>query len=199
MILALLLGLHVALMALAPILSAKVLILGALAFPAGQLVVGTANGLLDVINDRWGKAEARASVVTALMVRAVLFLLVIPLVLAMPGKAPDGFDSVLGQSIRLFLAGELGVFVESWLVSTTVFTWLRSRTSGRWFTLRYLGATGLGTLAGTTIFIVAGFAFTGAPIAALIVGGVTIRLLLLLILAPLFTGLRRLVGRLTRG
>ncbi len=199
LILAVLLGLHVALMALAPILSAKIVLIGLLAFPAGQLVVGAANGLLDVINDRWGRSEARASVVTALVVRLALYLILIPLLVALPGHSPDGYDAILGQSVRLFAAGELGVFIESWLVSTSVFTWLRARTLGRWFALRYLTATGLGTVVGTTVFVAAGYALTGAPILPLIAGGVTVRLLLLIVLAPAFTGLRRVVGRLTHG
>lgn len=175
----------VALNLIAPIASNKVVDLG-ITFAAGSLLIGVAYGFLDIINDWKGKAVAKATVDTALIVRAVFFLIVIPLLIVLPAaKEAPGFADFLTNSFRLFVAGWVSLLVGARMVNTPIFSRLRDRFRGRWFALRYL-TTSLPTIvAGSVVYGVLGFAGTKVDLMALIVGTAIARILIGVAITPL--------------
>jgi uncharacterized integral membrane protein (TIGR00697 family) len=189
----------VALNLMAPIASNKVIDLG-ITFAAGSMLIGISYGILDIINDWRGKAAARWTIESALIIRLVFFLVVIPLVLVLPEKsAPEGFSDFLVKSTRLFVAGWASLFVGGWIVNTSLFTALKEKMRGRNFTLRYLTTIFPTIVAGNIVYGVLGFA--GDPkvdLLAIIAGTTVARILIGVAITPVVAlgraGVRRYAG-----
>lgn len=184
-----LVALFVTLNVMAPIAANKIVDVGII-FTAGSVLLGLAYGVLDVINDWRGRAAARDTLAAALWVRFLFFAVVIPMLLLLPGHAPAGYEAMLGNSARLFVAGWVSLLVGGWFVNTPTFSWLRARTRGRWFVLRYL-TTSLPTIViGTIFYAVLGFAGTQVDVAALIFGTTVARIAIGVVITPLVAALR---------
>jgi uncharacterized integral membrane protein (TIGR00697 family) len=171
---------------MAPIMSNKVIDFG-ITFAAGSMLIGISYGILDIINDWQGKAAAQATVDTALIVRLVFFLTVVPLVFMLPAaKETDGFQTFLAQSSRLFFAGWASLLVGGRLVNTPLFSALRERMQGRNFALRYLVTIFPTIVAGNIVYGVLGFyGVEGVDVMALIVGTTIARILIGVAITPL--------------
>lgn len=182
---AFLITMFVTLNLLAPIASNKVIDLG-ITFAAGSMLIGISYGVLDILNDWRGKPAARMTVETALVVRAIFFLAVVPLILLLPAKTQtDGFESFMVQSARLFFAGWMSLLVGGYLVNTPVFSWLRDKWQGRHFVARYLVTVLPTVVAGNIVYGILGF--WGNPkvdVLALIVGTTVARLLIGVAITP---------------
>jgi uncharacterized integral membrane protein (TIGR00697 family) len=176
---------------MAPIMSNKVIDLGII-FAAGSLLVGVSYGILDIINDWRGKRTAQATIDTALAVRLAFFLVVVPAIFLLPAaKETEGFQSFLAQSARLFVAGWLSLLVGGRMVNTPVFSWLRAKTHGRHFALRYLTTSFPTIVAGSIVYGIVGFWGTqNVDVFALIWGTVVARILIGVAITP-FVALAR--------
>jgi len=181
-----LVALFVALNLFAPIASNKVINIGII-FAAGSLLIGISYGFLDVINDWKGKDAARMTVETALIVRALFFLVVIPVIFLLPEKTSTaGFDAFLGQSARLFVAGWASLFVGGWLVNTPIFSYLKEKMDGKNFTLRYLTTIFPTIVAGNIVYGVLGFAGNqNVDLLSIIVGTTIARIVIGIAITPL--------------
>ena len=189
-----LVALYAAVTVLSPIASTKVGALLGFGFPAGNWTQSIGAAILDVINDQWGPKTARASVVAAFVVRIVIYVTVIPVLIWLPAsKAPDGYDSMLTEALRVFVAGEASFFLASYVVDVPVFAWVKGKTGSRWFSLRYAVSTLVAIAFGVTTFVIIAYAGTGVDVAKTIVGGVVVRSTLLVVLTPFAVVGRRLV------
>jgi len=185
LVLQFLMAMFVTLNLMAPIASNKVAIVFGVTFAVGSLLVGISYGLLDVVNDWKGKATARQTVVVALAVRAVFFLVVLPIVFLLPtSHATEGFDAFLGMSARLFFAGWVSLWLGGLYVNTPLFSNLRERFKGRWFILRYLVTSFPTILVGSIVYGILGFYGTKVDVFALIWGTVVARVLISIVLVP---------------
>lgn len=112
---------------LAPILSNKILTLGGFTLPGGMLIaVVLMYGLIDLMNYRYGQQEARKMLIQALVVRLFLYLAVVPIILTLPGTAKViGFASILAQSFKLMIAGEISVFVSQYFFDVPIFNYFK--------------------------------------------------------------------------
>lgn len=175
----------VALNMLAPIASNKVIDLG-ITFAAGSMLIGISYGILDIINDWKGKAVARWTVESALIVRAAFFLVIVPLIIFLPEKtATDNFDAFMVQSARLFFAGWASLFVGGWMVNTPLFSWLREKMQGKHFTVRYLTTILPTIVAGNIVYGILGF--YGNPnvdLLSIIFGTTIARILIGVVITP---------------
>lgn len=107
---------------LSPVLGTKVVNLGGIKFTAGIFTMLLAYSLLDVVNELWGKAEARFLAAGIVIVRIVLFLGVVPLVIKWPAYLePAGYSGLLGLSLRTFLASEVGTLVQNVFIDIPIF------------------------------------------------------------------------------
>lgn len=187
----LLTALYVGLWVFTPIAGAKVVSAG-LQFGGGVLFTGLALTVLDLANNTYGKQAARRIVVAGTVARALIFLLLIPLLLALPtATAAAGLPAVLGQGFRNFAVGEVSNFIALWFVGVPLFDWLRRR---GWFIWRYNASNLASIFVSTTLFIVGAYAgVPGVNLAAAVAGQFVVKLLLTLILTPFASGVARLL------
>jgi uncharacterized integral membrane protein (TIGR00697 family) len=184
---------------LAPIASNKVIDLG-ITFAAGSMLIGISYGILDIINDWKGKAAARWTVESALIVRAAFFLVVVPLIMFLPEKtATDNFDAFMVQSARLFFAGWASLLVGGWFVNTPLFSTLRDRMQGKHFALRYLATIFPTIIAGNIVYGILGF--WGNPnvdLISIIIGTTVARIVIGVVITPFVAlgraGVRKYAG-----
>jgi uncharacterized integral membrane protein (TIGR00697 family) len=160
-------------------------------FPAGVYTTTMASGVADIVNDQWGPKVARRMVLMALFVRAFVWFLVVPVLIWFPTViAPQGYNDLFAQAFRLFLASEFAFFIEMWVVEVWVFVTIKRITGERWFALRYYISTFIAVSVGTSVFVLLGYTGT-TDIVPLIVGGVTARLVMLIVFSPFVIVARR--------
>ena len=185
-------GLHL----LAPIMSSKILLVGGLTFTSGALLIGISYAVLDILNDWKGRVVARELVLSALIVRTVFFVIIIPLVIFLPAsRETPGFTDFMTSSVRLFAAGLASLFVSSYLVSIPVFTWLKSRTDGKWFALRYLTTNLPVIVSATVVYVTLGFWGTDVDLGRLYFGQTVARIIFGVAIVPIVWGVRTLIRR----
>lgn len=186
-------SLYAVLFVIAPVLSAKIVGLGIgnAVLPVGAMAISVAYMLLDVIHDGCGKAQARQTVISAAIARAVVYLMVVPVVLVVPAKSElPGFHDIMYESMRLFLASEIAMVGSQLFVDIPIFAALRQRTRTA-FWLRYNASTFISNAFSIVVFSTLGFAGTGrAPVLGVIFGIVLVRFAMTAALTPLAVVLR---------
>lgn len=189
-------GLYIGLNLIAPIASTKIGVIAGVTFATGSLLIGLSLGVLDVINDWKDKNTARSVILSAVVARAIFAFAIIPLLIAVPtAKAPDGFEAFLGQSSRLAFAGLASLFVSMWYVNTPAFSWLKVKTSSRWFVLRYMSVSFPTLFTSNLVYGILGFTFIpGVDPVAVIFGTLAVRVGLAVAISPVVWAIRRLVG-----
>ena len=73
-----------ALVVISPILGTKVVSLFGIKFTAGLFTILLGFSLLDVVNEIFGKKEAKYLAVSVVVIRLVLFVVIIPIVIKLP-------------------------------------------------------------------------------------------------------------------
>lgn len=178
-------GLYVACELIANVTAAKPIVLGPLVVPAGVFVYALTFTLLDLINERLGKAGARRVIVTAFCAN---LLLAAYAQLTVWAPAPAFFDAqaafarVLGATPRVVAASLLAYLAAS-LVDAEIFAWWRARVGGvRW--LRVLVSNTVSTAIDSVLFVT--LAFLGVlPIGPLIAGQYVVKMAVTVVSLPL--------------
>ncbi len=194
-----LVAMFAALYVTSPFLGSKIVVVAGMTFPAGAPLVAVSIGFLDILNDWKGRQAARDAVTVTLAVRIAIGLVVVPIILALPAKSvPPGYDAIVGFSIRLVFAGLCSIFVSSWVVNTTLFSWLRERMKGRYFALRYLVVSVPTILTSIAVTNIVGFWGTDQNVWGLISGSFVQRIVIGVAIVPFVwlgrTLLRRAYG-----
>ena len=106
----------------APILGAKIGVLFGVKFLVGTALFGFSYLVTDVVNNNWGKVEARTLVTISVGVRMVLYFVLIPLVVAIPTfKAPPNYNQFVLGAFQIFLAGEISTFFAQYFLEIPFF------------------------------------------------------------------------------
>jgi uncharacterized integral membrane protein (TIGR00697 family) len=122
------------LVAVSPILGTKVVNFFGVKFTAGIFTMLAAFSLLDVVNELWGKNDARFLAVFIILIRIVIFVGIIPLVIRLPSYLePSGYSSLLRMSIRTFLASEVNTLIQNVLIDIPIFHRLKRIKLGFFF------------------------------------------------------------------
>jgi len=122
------------LVAVSPILGTKVVNLFGVKFTAGIFTMLAAFSLLDVVNELWGKNDARFLAVFIILIRSVIFVAIIPVVIKLPSYLePSGYSSLLQMSIRTFLASEVNTLIQNVLIDIPIFHRLKRIKLGFFF------------------------------------------------------------------
>ncbi|MFB3816633.1 MAG: queuosine precursor transporter [Candidatus Methylomirabilales bacterium] len=187
----LLIGLYVACELIANVTAAKPVALGGIVVPAAVFIYTLTFTLIDLINERLGKAGARQVVATAFAANLLLAgytQLAIRLPAAPFFEGSQAFTAVLGGTPRI-VAASLIAYLASALVDTEIFAWWRAHVAGpRW--LRVLASNAVSTLVDSALFI--GIAFAGVlPVLPLIQGQYLVKLAITLLSLPLIYAVRR--------
>jgi len=145
---------------ISPVLGTKAATLFGVKFAAGTFTILLAYSLLDVVNELWGREEARFLAVSIVLIRLVLFLGVVPLIVKLPAYLePAGYAGVLSMSMRTFLASEIGTLVQNVLIDIPIFHALKKIKLG--FLFRANLSNIISWTFGTAAFVL--ISYWGAP------------------------------------
>lgn len=186
------------LVCMAGVLGNKLIALGPLAVEAGifafLLLVVTSSAIAEL----YGRATANRTVVTG-FVPMILSMLLIRLVLVLPASGamqPErlaAFETILGQSSRLMLAGLIAYGI-SQMLNVTIFTAMKGQEGGRLLWLRAGVASICSQLVDTGLFIT--IAFWGVfPIGPIMVGQALAKVILSALVVPPLIYLFVAIGR----
>ena len=186
----LLIGLYVACELISNVTAGKPIALGGIVVPAAVFLYTLTFTLIDLINERLGKAGARRVVATAfaanlLLAGYVQFAIWLP---PAPFYQDAGaFAGVLGNTPRI-VAASLIAYLVSAFVDTEIFAWWRTRVGGpRW--MRVLASNAASTFVDSVLFIT--IAFAGVlPVVPLIAGQYLVKMGVTLISLPLIYAVR---------
>jgi uncharacterized integral membrane protein (TIGR00697 family) len=173
---------YMALFVMAPILTNKILEIGPFTMPAGQFFVTLIMvGMIDVMNQREGLKEARGMLLNGLIVKSLIYLIVIPLAIAMPAApfwhGQEIYQKFLGESIRFFIAAECVNFIGQYVISTKIFASIKN---GNWFA-RVLTSDLVSQSLQTMAFMVISYYGTGKPIMLMFVSTMALTMILSII------------------
>lgn len=189
----LIVGLYIACELIANVTASKpVQLPGDITVPAAVFIYALTFTLVDLINDRLGKAGARYVVYTAFAAN-VLLALYTALAVALPAPGfyagQEAFAATLGSTPRIVLASLTAYLVAS-LTDVQLFAWWRERFGverQRW--LRVLVSNAVSTGVDSVVFIV--IAFAGVlPVAPLIAGQYLVKMVVTLVSIPLIYTVR---------
>ncbi len=175
----------------------KQVALGPLAVEAGIFSFLLLVILASATSELYGKATANRMVLWG-FIPLIMSMAIVGLVLALPAAHDmdkgrlDAFNTILGQSPRLMIAGLIAYGI-SQLLNVTIFNALRGRTGeGKMVAVRGAIASALSQIIDTLLFIT--ISFLGVfPIAQLLMGQMLAKVALSFILVPfLITGAVRL-------
>ena len=181
----LLIALYVACELIANVTASKPVTLGPLTVPSAVFIYTLTFTLIDLINERLGKEQARRVIYSTLAAN-VLLAAYCQLAIALPAASfysnAGAFASVLGSTPRIVVAS-LTAYLVSSLIDTHIFSWWKEKMRGpRW--LRVLASNSVSTAVDTVIFI--GLAFAGVmPVLGLMKGQYAVKMAITVLSLPL--------------
>jgi uncharacterized integral membrane protein (TIGR00697 family) len=162
------------LVVISPVLGMKVVDLFGIKFTAGIFTMLAAFSLLDVVNEMWGKNDARFLAIFIILIRVVLFVAVIPAVINLPSYLePPGYSSLLRTSIRTFLASEVNTLVQNVLIDIPIFHRLKRIKFGFFFRANVSNL--ISWSVGTACFVLISFWGSGKALLPIILGQTVIK------------------------
>ena len=177
-------ALYVACELIANVTAVKPVVVGPLVVPAGVFVYALTFTLLDLINERLGRAGARRVIAAAFCANLLLAAYAQLTVWAPPPACFDGqaaFARVLGATPRIVAASLLAYLGSA--LTTRKSAWWRARVGGdRW--LRVLASNAVSTAVDSALFVT--LAFGGVlPVGPLILGQYVVKMGVTVVSLPL--------------
>lgn len=191
MIQLLLAGFYLAFAMMTPILDTHIVKIGWFQFMSGQLTLFATLAIIDVINQHWGSRAAKEAVGSALIIRAIFYLAIIPLFMLLPAEFDMGGGKLFAQSFRNFISLTLTTFLVRFFITIPLFTRMKS-----WFSVKY-NVTGLafviisGVLSPTLKY----YGVAGVDIPSLIITGMLVKGAITIAGTPFATGLNWIVTK----
>lgn len=175
-----LIGLYITLVTVANIVAQKVIEydFGSFSFFAtsGTILFAVTYLVTDIVNEKFGLAEARHMVFIAFAMQAVVALFFYMVISAVPAPFylnQEAFSSILGSSLRIIGASLLSFIVVE-LMDVYIFHWLKKITNGKHLWMRSAFST-LPTMVIDSILFVS-LAFYGVlPILPIIIGLIVVK------------------------
>lgn len=175
-----LIGLYITLVTVANIVAQKVIEydFGSISFFAtsGTILFAVTYLVTDIVNEKFGRAEASRMVVLAFVMQAVVALFFYMVINAVPAPFytnQEALGSVLGSSFRI-IGASLLAFIVCELMDVYLFHWLKKLTDGKHLWVRSVFSS-LPTMVVDSIFFVT-LAFYGVqPIVPIIIGLIVVK------------------------
>lgn len=159
--------------------------------PAATIFFSVTFLLSDIINERFGRAEAQRAIILAALAQVAFIAYTYIALVMVPAPFFGGqaaFEFVLSAVPRIAIAGVVTFFVSETL-DAYLYAWFRQLTEGRHLWMRYALSSIPAMLIDSTLFVV--LAFGGIqPLLPLIVGLTVIKYLVGLINAPMMYAAR---------
>lgn len=185
LVMTLIITLYVACELIANITAGRTVSLFGITAPGGVFIYALTFTLIDLINERLGKAGAQR-VVAGAFAANLLFALYCTLVLALPAppffKQRDAFTAVLGATPRIVIAS-LTAYLISSLIDVEIFDVWKRRVGGhKW--VRVVASNTVSTAIDSVLFVTISFAGS-LPILPLILGQYLIKMAVTIVSVPL--------------
>jgi uncharacterized integral membrane protein (TIGR00697 family) len=181
----LVIGLYIACEIIANVTAAKPVTVFGVSAPGGVFIYALTFTLIDLVNERLGKAGARRVVIAAFAAN-ILLALYTTFIITLPSPSfytgNDAFRTALGSTPRIVGASLLAYVVSS-LIDVEVFDAWKRRISGYKWT-RVLISNTVSTGVDSTVFVVAAFGGT-VPLVSLIIGQYLIKMIVTVVSIPL--------------
>lgn len=157
------------LVVISPVLGTKVVDLFGIKFTAGLFTILAAFSLLDVVNELWGRKEARFLAISIIIIRSIIFIAIIPGLIKLPSYLePPGYAMLLHGSIRTFVASEVNTLVQNVLIDIPVFHYLKRIKFGFFFRANLSNIVSWAF--GTVCFVLISFWGSGRPLLPIVLG-----------------------------
>lgn len=180
-----LIGLYIACELIANVTASKPISMAGITVPAAVFIYALTFTLVDLVNEKLGKAGARKVVYTAFATNLILagyIQLAIVLPPASFYQGQEAFRSVLGSTPRIVAASLLAYIISS-LIDIEVFAWWRQKI-GKYRWARVLASNAVSTLIDSIVFITGAFAGI-FPLVPLIQGQYIVKMAITVISIPL--------------
>lgn len=118
----------------------------------GILFSGSFFGIMQIINEVWGKKVAKRVTIFA-TITCFIIAIMAQILIWLPGVYPENnahFEFIMGQGIRIMLASEIA-FLISQLTNITIFDKIRKTTKDRKSKRKFVGTSTLSTFIGQLI------------------------------------------------
>lgn len=159
--------------------------------PAATVFFSVTFLISDIINERFGRAEAQRTIVIAALAQVAFVAFSYIALVATPAPFFNGqvaFQVVLSAVPRIALAGIVTFFISE-MLDTYLYSWFRKQTEGRHLWMRYTFSVLPAMLIDSALFVV--LAFAGVqPLLPLIIGLTVIKYLVGLVNMPLMYAAR---------
>jgi len=120
-------ALFIGCMILSPIFNAKVVSVWGLTFLAWTPMAAVTSALIDAINQNWGKIRARQTVTTGIIVRAIFYFGIFPILFLLPDTRELGINDLFKQTFRNALVSEGLTFFGRCFYEIPLFAWMKSK------------------------------------------------------------------------
>ncbi len=182
-----LVGIYIACELIANITAVKIVNIGGITVPAAVFIYTLTFTLIDLINEAFGKAQARKIIWTAFaanLLLAAYLQLTIKLPAAVFWPNQNAYATTLGSTWRI-IAASLTAYVAASYLDTEVFAAWRQRfgAKNKWARVLISNTFGLGI--DTVIFITLAFAGGGLPLFALMKGQYIVKMAVTVVSIPL--------------
>jgi uncharacterized integral membrane protein (TIGR00697 family) len=193
-----LMALYITLVLISNLIAAKIVgfnfLITTLYAPAATVFFSVTFLVSDIINERFGQAEAQRAIIMAALAQVAFIAFGYIALNAAPAPFFTGqvaFEVVLGAVPRIALAG-LITFLISETLDAYLYAWFRKQTEGRHLWMRYTLSSLPAMLIDSVLFVV--LAFAGAePLLPLIVGLTVIKYLVGLVNMPMMYAAREVL------
>lgn len=152
-------GLFFTMLIVSNVISSKVIMVWGVVLPAAAICYPWTFAFTDVINECWGKSQARKIVLYGLVanvVALVFYQLAILLPSAPFWTEQSAFANILGASSRIIVASMVAYLISQTL-DVNIFNRIKEKTSGKHLWIRNNVSTGISQMVDTVIFITIAF------------------------------------------
>jgi len=178
-------SLYVSLFIIAPFLSTRIVDIFGAKIIVGSIGILFGFGLLDVVNNNFGKKEAKHLVITAVVVRLTVFLFIAFSLLLPTFSETAGYRKVVYTGFRIFLSGEITLLVSQYFIDIPIFDFIKKKFD-RGFWLRYNFSNFVSQFVSISLFLTLSFVGTGKPIVNMIISQFVFKMVMTVVLTPLF-------------
>ncbi len=182
-----LVGLYISIFVIAPILSTRIVDIYGAKLLVGSILMSFAFGFLDVLNNDYGANRARQVVISAFIVRLIVWCLILLSKFLPTFKEPIGYHEILMRGVRILIAGEISLTFSQLLIDIPIFAKIKEFSSR--FSIRYNVSNAISHALGLVVFTLIAFAGTGMPMFNLYWSKVLYGIVISIILTPLFGAL----------
>ena len=185
-------GFFCSLFILAPIFSNRVIDLFGMPILMSAITMQLAYATLDLINNNFGPDKAKQTLLSAILMRFIIWIIIGLLMLLPTYKMTSGFEGFVLDSFKLMLAGWFATGFSQYFIDIPIFNYVKTRLKYN-FIARYNISNFISLLLAAILFNVIAFFGTDMPILKLTIMAFVIQVIMTIVLSPLMGLINKLI------